>query len=164
VDELWQAAILDTKLYADLQAALGLTLHYRPSGASDLEAEPREKRLTVMKAIYNAFFLTNPLGSDPSQPMRTQASAGLTESNIYIYVKTTTGETLTINISMQANIMELKRAIQEIWGIPPREQRLLYAGTLLEHSSTLEDYSIGNGFVLEFFSTTSGYLTGKRYS
>ena len=62
VDELWHAAILDTKFYADLQSAMGVVLHHRPSGAPEQESEPREKRLKKMSAMYTAFFSTNPLG------------------------------------------------------------------------------------------------------
>jgi hypothetical protein len=109
--------ILDTNFYADLQAALGLILHNQPSGASDQEAESRGKRLTVMKAIYNAFFLTNPLRSAPRQPMRTQGPARLQGLN-FIYVETMQDETLTIYIAVQATIDEVKSAIQYIQGIP----------------------------------------------
>lgn len=80
MDELWHAAILDTKLYAELQEALGLVLHHRPSGASDQESEHRERRLAVMKAIYRANFSTDPLGRPPPSNQPSPAVPSLTHA------------------------------------------------------------------------------------
>lgn len=43
VNELWHAAILDTRFYSDLQAALRITLDHRPSGASRAETETKSR-------------------------------------------------------------------------------------------------------------------------
>ncbi|KAF9741386.1 hypothetical protein PMIN01_00925 [Paraphaeosphaeria minitans] len=61
MDSLWHTAILDTKFYASLQSALGLTIHHDPSGLGGSQAEQRENGLTTMTAIYKSFFGTEPL-------------------------------------------------------------------------------------------------------
>jgi len=146
VDELWHAAILDTKLYAELQEALGLVLHHRPSGASDQESEHRERRLAVMKAIYRANFSTDPLGRPPLKPAvpsRPQPDPRLLNP-ISIFVMTLTGNKHTLTLDMQATIDDVKSTIQSIDGIPVRDQRLFYAGRELGYGGTVESYGIGN--------------------
>ena len=143
MDELWHATILDTKLYADLQETLGLVLHHRPSGASDQESEHREKRLTVMKAIYRANFSTDPLGLAPPQTSRPQPGPRILNP-ISIFVRTLTGNIHTLTIDMLATIDDVKSAIQSIGGPPVRDQRLFYAGRVLEYGRTVESYGIGN--------------------
>ena len=65
VDDMWHAAILDTKFYADLQSALGIVLHHNPSGASEQQTAQREKRLSTMRSLYRNFFATDPLAPSP---------------------------------------------------------------------------------------------------
>jgi hypothetical protein len=60
---MWRALILETRLYADFQQALGCVLYHRPGGASDQEAASRGMRLRAMEGLYGAFFSSNPLGS-----------------------------------------------------------------------------------------------------
>lgn len=152
MDELWHAAILDTQLYADMQAALGLVLHHRPSGASERESEDREVRLAAMKALYTAFFLTEPLERSSPQPRRhTQRKRPrLLERTqpISIFVLNPTGKTLTVKVDGQATLDELKETIQDITDITPDSQRLIFAGKQLEDGGTLEDYGIRNGDTL----------------
>jgi hypothetical protein len=154
VDELWHAAILDTKLYAELQEALGLVLHHRPSGASDQESEHREKRLTVMKAIYRANFSADPLGRAP-QTSRPQPGPRILNP-ITIFVKTLTGNTHTLTLGMLATIDDVKSAIQSIDGTPVRDQRLLSAGRQLEDFMTLESCGIGNESTLHLATRLYG--------
>ena len=143
MDELWHAAILDTKLYADLQEALGLVLHHRPSGASDQESEHREKRLTVMEAIYRASFSTEPLGRAPLQTSPPQPGPRYRDT-ISIFVITMTEKKHKLTIGMEAIIGDVKRLIHSIDGTPVHGQRLIYAGRSLDDSRTVESYSIPN--------------------
>ncbi|KIM42095.1 hypothetical protein M413DRAFT_47127, partial [Hebeloma cylindrosporum] len=75
---------------------------------------------------------------------------------LQIFIKTLTGKTIVVPAKLSTTIAQIKDVVNDREGIPPKGQRLLFAGKLLQNHHSLLDYNIQDESTLHLILTLPG--------
>lgn len=152
MDAMWHAHILDTQSYmqsCQLLLGPGGYVHHDPYAGEDKNVQRARRDFT--KYAFKKVFGADPIegwGADPSEDdgverVSKRKRQNLSADNFEIFVKSLLGKTLTLTVDKHTDTEDLKKMIYEKEGIPPDQQRIVFAGHQFANEEKLVDWRVG---------------------
>ena len=79
-----------------------------------------------------------------------------------LFVRTLTGKNIEIEIEGCDTVLNLKKKILDSEDIPVDQQRLIFAGKILEDEKILDDYSVNNEATIHLYMRLRGGGSGEE--
>lgn len=162
MDELWKAIIVDTRLYSDLQEALGLTLHRPMYHAENDTAEKHELRLKTLRSLYTSVFESQPLVATVSvpQPSNVISASSAVRTNlennnsqdegpITFRLVNHVGHEISVKVKRSIKVSKIYELQSERNGMAPSAFALFHDGTRMVHQNCLSDYGVHEGDIVK---------------
>ena len=133
IDEIWHNHLLHNKDYLDMCLDINFIVYHYPERINDTQ-EVKDKRIEKFKQLYFKYFQNMPTENKDCSPPVT------------IFIKTVTGKNITIEISLDSSVAQLKNLIFLKEKIPIVTQKLIYAAKRIDsdNTKTLREFNIGN--------------------
>jgi hypothetical protein len=139
IDEIWHQHLLHNKNYFDMCLSINFIVYHYPERADDTE-EVKNKRIDNFRKLYYKYFQTVPFEVMHDLTPISDISDNSDEIKEYsppvtIFVKTVTNKNITIEISLDCSIAQLKNLILFKENIPIEIQKLLFAGKRIDYDN-----------------------------
>jgi hypothetical protein len=137
IDEIWHTHLLHNKNYLDMCIKINFIVYHYPEREDDTQ-EVKNKRIDIFKQLYYKHFQ---ILQYHDKYQEKEYSTPIT-----LFIKTVTGKNITIEISLDCNVAELKNLIYLKEKIQIQRQKLIFAGKRIDqdNTKTLREFNIEN--------------------
>ncbi len=142
IDEVWHAAILDTRFYETICNALGHALHHRPEGEHETDKKQRED---LMNMVFKFMFATE-ADADVVEVVRVPPAYSAPVSSAYVTLTVKANQkSLLFSVSLDSTVLDLKTRCSVVNAIPVDMQRLVFEGKQLYDAATMRELGVVEG-------------------